>query len=682
VAAIEDVMMLSPLQEGLFAFAMLNGAGSDSPYVLSITADASGPLDVELLRSCAMAMLSRYPNLRASFVSNDLPHPVQVVPSQVELPWRHVTATLEDAAALEADERRRGFDLEHGPAIRFLLIELPDARWRFLITAHHIVIDGWSMPILGTELLTLYRAGGDVGSLAPPPRPYRDYIGWLARRDPGRGEQLWREHLAGLSAPTMLSTALAGGDGAQSGGRPKRTQQSLDEAATTRLVDAARSCGVTANTLTQVAWALVLSGLTGRDDVVFGMTVAGRPAELTGAESMVGLFINTVPLRVRLDPKRAVADQCSIVQRDAARLREHAYFSHAQLRKLADVGEMFDTMLAFQNFPSGDVVVRQEDNAAGVTFRLSTVEVRTHFAVAVAAAIGDGRLTLVIETPDNSDNALGAMTARADLDVFDLAVRLKRVLLAMTDDPRRPLSSVDLLDEEERSRLDVLCNRAVLTRPATPVSIPALFAEQVRRTPTSVALVCGGRSLTYRELDEAADRLAQMLAAHGVGPGESVGLLFARSAEAIVAILAVLKTGAAYLPIDPMLPRARVEFMLEDTAPMAVVTTAGLRSRLDGLSLLVIDVEDPRIDTYSCTALPGPTPDDIAHIIYTSGTTGTPKGVAVTHHNVTQLFESLNGGLVLAPEQVWTQFRSHAFDFSVWEIWGALLHGGRLVVLP
>ena len=191
-----------------------------------------------------------------------------------------------------------------------------------------------------------------------------------------------------------------------------------------------------------------------------------------------------------------------------------------------------------------------------------------------------------------------------------------------------------------------------------------------------------GRSMTYRELDEAANRVANLLAAHGAGPGQHVALLFSRSAEAIVAILAVLKSGAAYLPIDPAVPAARIEFMLTDAAPIAAITTTALRPRFDGCDLAVIDITDPHIQTYPDTGLPVPAADDVAHIIYTSGTTGVPKGVAVTHHNVTRLFDSLDVGLQPAPGQVWTQCHSYAFDFSVWEIWGALLHGGRLVVVP
>ncbi|WP_414686802.1 AMP-binding protein, partial [Mycobacterium sp.] len=232
-----------------------------------------------------------------------------------------------------------------------------------------------------------------------------------------------------------------------------------------------------------------------------------------------------------------------------------------------------------------------------------------------------------------------------------------------------------------RGQLDVWGNRAVLTQPLTGVSVPELWAAQVARVPEAVAVSFEGRSMTYREVERAANRLAHLLASYGVGPGACVALLFCRCPEAIVAILAVLKTGAGYLPIDPTLPAARVEFVVGDAAPIAAITTAELADRLDGYGLLVIDVNDSAVNGQPRAPLPAPAPDDIAHIIYTSGTTGVPKGVAVTHDNVTQLFDSLDPGFELAG-QVWTQCHSYAFDFSVWEIWGALLHGGRLVVVP
>ena len=271
-------------------------------------------------------------------------------------------------------------------------------------------------------------------------------------------------------------------------------------------------------------------------------------------------------------------------------------------------------------------------------------------------------------------------------DVFDadsieaLIERLERVLVAMTADPGRRLSSVDLLDEGEHARLDEIGNRAVLSKPATtPVSIPVLWAARVAQTPGAVALVCEGCSWTYREVEEAANRLARVLAGHGAGPGQCVALVLERSAQAVVAMLGVLKAGAAYLPIDPGLPSARIGFMLADAAPIAAITTTGLRPRLDGFDVVVIDVNDAGGDADPCIALPVVGGDDLAYLIYTSGTTGVPKGVAITHANFAHLAQSSPAGL--PGGQVWTQCHSYAFDFSVWEIWGALLGGGRLVVV-
>ncbi len=269
----------------------------------------------------------------------------------------------------------------------------------------------------------------------------------------------------------------------------------------------------------------------------------------------------------------------------------------------------------------------------------------------------------------------------ADFEVSDLADRIQRVLVEMAADPERPLSSLDLLGGHERAELAEIGNQAVLTWPkAAPVSIPDLFAEQVAAAPDAAALTFEGRTLTYRELDEAANRLAHLLAAQGVRPGERVALYSNRSARAVVGMLAILKTGAAYVPIDPAVPASRMEFILADAAPIAAVTTAKLRSRLDGYRGIVIDIDDPAIEAQPGTPVQAPAPADIAYVIYTSGTTGTPKGVAVTHHNLTQLMISLDASL--PRRAVWPLCHSLGFDASVWEIGHALLRGGRLVVVP
>ena len=439
---------------------------------------------------------------------------------------------------------------------------------------------------------------------------------------------------------------------------------------TTRaLGELARSHHTTVNTVLQGAWAQLLTSLTGQHDVAFGVAVSGRTAEVAGAESMVGLLINTVPVRANITAATTTADLLEQLQRAHNLTLEHQHLALSEIHRVTGQDQLFDTLFVFENYPVDTAALVDVDGLAITEF--SNREYN-HYPLAMQVLPGS-ELGLRVEF---------------DTDVFGaeriepLIARFKRVLVAMAADPTRRLSSMDLLDAGEHARLDGWGNRAVLTQPATRVSIPVLFAEQVARTPEAVAISCEGRSMTYRELEEAANRLAHLLAGEGVGQGECVALLFSRSAEAIVAIFAVLKTGAAYLPIDPALPVARIRFMVADAAPIAAITTTGLADRLDGCDLRVIDVNDPAVDTQPSTALPAPALEDIAYIIYTSGTTGVPKGVAIPHHNVPRLFDSLDAGLPSGPGQVWTQWHSYSFDVSVWEIFGALLHGGRLVVVP
>ncbi|HEX7824908.1 MAG TPA: amino acid adenylation domain-containing protein, partial [Mycobacterium sp.] len=342
---------------------------------------------------------------------------------------------------------------------------------------------------------------------------------------------------------------------------------------------------------------------------------------------------------------------------------------------------LVQVMLAWQNLPG--LGGGSKNGTVGLT--LGDLQV-TPMPVDTKTARMDLTLSLGESWTEDGELAGIGGTVEYRSDVFDaesitvLVGRLQRLLATVTDDPTRSLSSMDLLDDSERARLDEIGNRAALNQPETSASIPELFAAAVARTPDMVALTCEGRSWTYRELDEAADQLAHLLAARGAGPGQSVALLFSRSAEAITSILGVLKTGAAYLPVDPALPSARIGFVLGDATPIAVITTTDLAGRLDGFDVPVLDVHHLDVEMQPGTSLLVPRPDDIAYLIYTSGTTGVPKGVAVSHRNVTQLLASPGSGL--PNSGVWSQWHSLSFDVSVWEIFGALLNGGRLVVVP
>ncbi|WP_042907339.1 condensation domain-containing protein, partial [Mycobacterium avium] len=659
---IADILPLTPLQQGLLFHASFAQDPGDDVYAVQLGITVTGALDSHRLHDAVHTVVNRHPNLAARFCPQ-YGEPVQVVPADPVMAWRYIQLGPEDVdpeqkvEELCAAERAAVSDLANRPAFRAALIRTADNRHRFVLTNHHIVMDGWSLPILLREILAIY-----YGDQLPAPATYRSYLTWLAGQDRSAAQAAWRQVLDGFDTPTLVGPA-----GRMRLGRRAVESYRLSAETTRALGELARACHTTVNTVLQAGWAQLLMRLTGQHDVAFGTAVSGRPADLAGAESMVGLLINTVPVRANTHAETTVADLLDQLQQHHNDTLEHEHLALSEIHRVTGHDALFDTLFLYENYPI-DTSVPLGFHELAITD--VTNREYNHYPLSVMALPG---------------RELG-LRVEFDTDVFDaagiekLTERFQRVLSEMTADPTRRLTSLEVMDEAEHELLDAWGNRPVLSQPATGTSIPALFAAQVARTPDAAALTFQGRSMSYRELDEASNRLAHLLIEEGAGPGECVALLFSRSAEAIVSILAVLKTGAAYLPIDPALPAARIEFLLGDAEPVAVVTTAALRSRLDGCKPSVVDVDDPALDGQPSAALPVPSSDNIAYLIYTSGTTGVPKGVAVSHDNVAQLVESLHADL---PEGgVWAQWHSLVFDVSVHEIWGALLHGGRLVVVP
>ncbi|WP_244168576.1 non-ribosomal peptide synthetase [Mycobacterium malmoense] len=655
-----DVLPLTPLQQGLLFHANTGRDPGDDVYAVQLDITVCGPLDPQRLREAVHTVLHRHPNLIARFC-DDFDEPVQIIPPEPAMAWRYLQLDADDPdpdgriGRLSAAERAAVCDLAARPAFRAALIRTGEARHRFVLTVHHIVMDGWSLPIVLQEIFAGY-----FRERMPAAAPYRRYLTWLADRDVPAARSAWQQVLDGFDTPTLVRPpGRVGRRGVATFSVP---------AVTTRALGAlARSSLTTVSTALQAGWAQVLAWLTGQDDVVFGAVVSGRPADVRGAESMVGLLINTVPVRATLTAATTVAGLLEQLRRAHNHTLEHQHLALPEIHRATGHEQLFDTLFVYENYPIDRAALA---GAHEVTVTDFTSREFNHYPLSVQAVPGD-ELGLRVEF---------------DTEVFDadgiaaMIERFRRVLEAMAADPARPLSTIDALDESEHVHLGAWGNRAVLTEPVTGVSIPEAFATHVARSPDAVALRFEGRSLTYRELDEAANRLAHLLAERGAGPGTFVALLFSRSADAIVAMLAVLKSGAAYLPIDPGLPDARIRFMIADASPIVALTTAELRPRLDGSALTVIDVHDPSVTARPATAPPAPAPEDIAYLIYTSGTTGAPKAVAVTHQNVTQLMASLHAPLPAAG--VWSQCHSLAFDVSVQEIFGALLDGGRLVVVP
>jgi glycopeptidolipid biosynthesis protein len=659
-----DVLPLTPLQQGLlFQAGFLEGSGDDV-YAVQLGITVAGALDPDRLRDAVQNMVGRHPNLAARFVSEQFDEPVQIISADPEIAWQYVELNTEAGVGIDerieqicAAERTAVCDLSGAqPLFRAALIRTPENQHRLVVTIHHIVIDGWSLPVLLQDIFAGY-----FGQRLPAPAPYRHFVTWLADQDRDAARAAWGEVLNGFDTPTLVAPpAVAGVRGVESYRLSAEITQALGELA--------RAQHTTVNTVMQAGWAQLLMWLTGHQDVAFGTAVSGRPVDLAGADSMVGLLINTVPVRTNMTAASTVADLLDQLQRDHNNTLEHEHLALGEIHRVTGQDRLFDTLFVYENYPIDPGALLGVQELAVTDF--SSREYN-HYPLSVVATPGH-EVSLRVEY---------------DTDVFEAASvktlirRLEQVLVAMAATPTQQLSSIDLLAAGERDQLDEWGNRAVFGRPATtPLSITAMFDDQVTRAPEAVAVTLEGRSITYGELDEAANRLAHRLSGVGAGPGQRVALLLPRTHEAVAAILAVLKTGAAYLPIDPAHPDARIEFVLGDAAPVAAITTADLRARLEPFDVPVIDVNDPAADSQPSAELSAPAPDDIAYIIYTSGTTGTPKGVAVTHRNVTRLLESLDVELSLG--QVWTQCHSLAFDYSVWEIWGALLYGGRLLIVP
>ncbi|OBJ16392.1 non-ribosomal peptide synthetase [Mycobacterium colombiense] len=655
---IADVLPLSPVQQGLLFHSSFAQELEDL-YAVQLGITVSGSLDPQRLRDAVQTVVNRHPNLAARFL-DEFGEPVQIIPAEPVMAWNYVELSGgdvdEQVEQLSAAERTAVCDLAGQPAFRAALIRTAPDRHRFLLTIHHIVIDGWSLPVLMREVFAGY-----YGERLPAPPSYRSYLMWLAAQDRAGAQAAWGEALDGFEAPTLVAPP-------GKIGRRAVATYTVSADTTRALSELARSSRTTVSTVLQGAWAQLLTWLTGQHDVAFGTAVSGRPTELPGADAMVGLLINTVPVRADIAAATTVADLLEQLQRVHAETLEHEHLALNEIHRVTGHDQLFDTLFLYENYPidAGALLGVQE---LAVT-EFSSREFN-HYPLSVVATPGH-ELSLRVEY---------------DTEVFEasaverLIERLRQVMAMMTADPAQRLSSIDLLDAAEHERLDEWGNRAMLARrPRGQASIPALFAAQVARAADAVAITCGERSWTYREVDESANQLAHLLTEQGAGPGQRVAVVIPRSAEAVMAIFAVLKTGAAYVPIDPSVPEARLQFVLGDSAPVAAVTTAEVRSRLDGFDGLIVDIDDPAVRTQPTTALPVPAPENIAYIIYTSGTTGTPKGVAIPHGNVTLLLETLDAQLGLG--QVWTQCHSLAFDFSVWEVFGSLLYGGRLVVVP
>ncbi|MFF1423092.1 amino acid adenylation domain-containing protein, partial [Streptomyces sp. NPDC058280] len=674
---LQDVWSLSPLQEGLLFHALYDTEGPDV-YTVQLSVGLEGDLDTAALRAAGQALLRRHPNLRAGFRYTEGGQPVQLIPRDVTLPWQErdlsalsLARREAEVARLTSEERTQRFDPARPPLMRFTLLHLGDEMYRLVITHHHILLDGWSMPILLRELFSLYRGHGDDTGLAPV-TPFKEYLTWLARQDRSAAEKAWREELSGLTQPCHVAPA----DRARVPMAPERVEHRLSPELTAALQQHARSTGLTMSTMVQAAWAVLLGRLTGQGDVVFGATVAGRPADIPGIENMVGLFINTVPVRLRLDSSEPITALLDRTREQHTRMLEHQYVGLTDIQKWVGGGELFDTTVVFENYPV------DRNGAALPAAGLRTTSIAGHDAIhyplnLIAAHSGQHLQLRLDYRPDLFDRG----------SVERVAGSLVRLLEAVVADPGQSVGEVDILSDADRRRLLVEWNDTALE--VSGGVMPELFQEQVARTPGATAVVFEGVELSYEELNARANRLARLLIARGVGPEQVVVLALPRSAEMVVGLLAVLKAGGAYLPVDPELPAERIAFMVGDARPVVAVTAGGAESRLPvGLECVLLD--DAGVggvleglsgaDVSNGERITQLLPTHPAYLIYTSGSTGRPKGVTVTLGNLLNLLTSMRQHLDFTPEDRLLAVTTIGFDIAALEIFTPLLSGAGVVV--
>lgn len=670
---------LSSLQEGLLFHCLRDP--TVPLYVQRFELALDGPLDLDALERAWNGLIGRHESLRTTILWRSGEHPIQRVAETASLAIRRLDLTALDRAQrdkalsdLRDEESKNGFDLEVAPLVRCTAVRVASRTWRVFWACHHLIVDGWSFAVIERDLFALYdmerRTADDpmpqVPQLQAP--QFRDYLGWIARQDAEAAKAWWAERLHAFDTPMRLSDRLPGAEGAGSDFWGE-VSEVLDPAADRRLRAFAAERGLTLNTLVQAAWALVLSRHLRRRDVLYGMIVAGRPADLAGVEDIVGLFINTLPCRLNVTPADRVVDFLEEVQRSVAEMQARSFLSLAELQRLCDIpsGESpFDALLVVQSLPPGG------SPPADLTVSSEPVAARTDYPLTVIVeAAGRTALRFV-----HDRRSLGRDRTAA------LAAGLRTALEALPDAAG---ASVGAWPSLPATATEIVVG-AFGSGPPMPAEPPSLLDQVSARAadhPERIALVLEGETRSYGALESNSNRLAQWLRGRGIGPESVVALYLDRSFDLIESMLAVMKAGGAFLPLGLEVPGARLVQMIEEAAPAVVLTQSGLRDRLPETGTEVVALDNPQPPWRDCAdrrPAPCSEPENAVYVFYTSGSTGRPKGVLNSLAGVTNRVQWGQRVYPLGADDRVMQKTPYNFDVSFWEWIWPLTVGGRLVI--
>ena len=629
ISNVADLYPLSPMQSGMLFHSLYEPEGS--AYLTQLCVDIEG-LDVPKFKAAWRAVIARHDILRTGFITQG-EQQLQWVAKQVELPftdidWRN--NNNQDLPQVARDDLAQGFDFAAAPLMRLTLVQLTDSKYHLVWTCHHLLLDGWSTSIVMGEVLRHY--AGEV--LPTITGHYRDYISWLVSQDTQATEAFWREQLSSLEAPTRLVDSLPA---QEKGSGYDEVVLALDVKETSVLNGFAKTNRVTMNTLVQGAWSLLLSRYCGQSTIAFGGTVAGRPDSIRGINEQVGLFINTLPVIVNTSPEQKVGDWLQALQHQniTAREYEHTQLSDVQRWAGHGGGGLFDSIMVFENYPVAEALKAGAPD--GLVFGEVNSREETNYP-----------LTLTVTYSDKLIVGFNYDTTHYDKQTIEqLSQHLNSVLVQLTTNESQSLGAINIISESETKQLTTWGINE--TRYDNTQSVHQLIEQQVTLTPNATALVFEEEQLTYIELNHRANQLAHYLIAQGVKPEEKVGVAVERSVDMVISLLAVLKVGAAYVPLDPDYPNERLAYIIKDSAIKILLSQNELLSSLPGFStgstlcleqLILSDktVTNPDIQLHG---------DNLAYLIYTSGSTGKPKGVMVRHHALTHLMQSMGEQLSL-----------------------------------
>jgi amino acid adenylation domain-containing protein/non-ribosomal peptide synthase protein (TIGR01720 family) len=674
---VDDIYPVTALQHGMLFHSLFTG--EKDVYFARFAWRLAGHIDMAAFEQAWQQVIDRHTSLRTSFYWKGLSKPVQIVNEKLAVAiryedWSDLPAAEQDqqfAEFLDQDQRER-FDFTLAPLLRLVLIKLDETDHRFIWSFHHAIIDGWSVPLVLKEVFAHYalltgRAGEQPGEAIP----FVEYIKWLDQQDTASAEQFWRKSLVDFSSPTPLPGQKAQSLSPAESGEFRELQARLPVDTVAKLREIAQRQRLTLNTLVQGTWALILNRYSGETDVLFGATTSGRPAAMPGVESMIGLFLNTLPLRVTVSNDTPLLDWLHALQETQLEVRQHEYSSLVEIQGWSDVPRgtpMFESLLAFENYPEMETMWTSTDN---IEIREVDGFDRTNFPLTVNVAVFDEMIMRIAYDDRMFDHET----------IARITNHFKALLSAVAEDPARTLGELPMLTSTEAALLEHW-NETARDYPAD-ITLVDLFEQQVDATPDATALACESEQLSYAELNSRANQLAHYLRSRGIGPDCAVGVCMERSIEMVIALYAVIKAGGAYVPLDPDYPRERLAHMLEDANIRLLLTQQAVTDSLPehAIDTLQVDTSQQSIAEFATTnPEPLADPHNLAYIIFTSGSTGRPKGVMNEHRGICNRLLWMQDEYQLDSADRVLQKTPFSFDVSVWEFFWPLMTGAQLVL--